>query len=101
LSLYRVFQESLTNIMRHSGATRVHIALHCRREGVTLTIEDNGKGIPKGKLNCNQSFGLIGMRERVSHCGGTMTITAGPQQGTRVYVHIPLGKEKTRHCSSC
>lgn len=93
LVLFRVLQESLANIHRHSGSSRAEIRIS--REGiVTLTIQDNGKGIPQKLLdefrttNTGTGVGLAGMRERVREIGGVLDITSDGN-GTRVQVIVP------------
>jgi two-component system sensor histidine kinase UhpB len=69
--LFRIFQESLTNIARHAGATEVLVKLTVDAGRLVLLIEDNGRGIPPGKLG---SLGLLGMQERAGSLGGRLTI---------------------------
>jgi signal transduction histidine kinase len=93
LVLFRVLQECLTNIHRHSGASRAEIRV-MRNKDVTLTIEDFGKGIPEDLLeefrttNTGTGVGLAGMRERVREIGGVLDITSAGS-GTRVQVVVP------------
>jgi signal transduction histidine kinase len=88
-ALFRIFQETLTNIARHSGATAVTIQLHLNDTGVTLNINDNGKGITEQQVHGSGSFGLLGIRERAQYWGGFVTINGEPMQGTRVSVFLP------------
>jgi signal transduction histidine kinase len=87
--LFRIVQEALTNIARHSGATRVFI--HLRREGdeIRLTIQDNGKGLQKPRA---AGMGLSGMRARARSAGGELQLRSTPGQGVTIDVHAPLGK---------
>ena len=87
---FRIFQEILTNVARHSRATRVDIELGLSPEGLTLEVIDNGVGIPDSDLNGRKSLGLLGMRERAMLYGGEVSITGTPGQGTRVSVSIPI-----------
>ncbi len=89
-SLYRIFLEALINIYRHSGATSIKINLTNREDELLLRMEDNGKGIPKEKINSNLSFGLIGMRERVKIWNGTVEILGKKGKGTTITVRIPI-----------
>ena len=98
-ALYRIGQESLTNVARHAGARSVSLILE-RREGVvTLILEDDGRGFDvAGRLagtGDSRSLGIFGMRERATLLGGTLTIESTPGAGTTVFVEIPLQMERT------
>lgn len=88
IAIYRIVQEALTNITRHSNATQVCIQLGEASNAVYLTIEDNGKGFDP-ELNTT-GFGLQGMRERAHALGGTFTLVSRPGYGCRIVVSIPL-----------
>jgi signal transduction histidine kinase len=88
-AIFRILQETLTNVARHSGATAVTIQLRLDTTGVTLTVQDNGRGIPRNRALDSRSFGLLGMRERAHYWGGTVTIQGKPMQGTQVAVFLP------------
>jgi len=90
-TLFRVFQETLTNIIRHAGATRVAVHLKETRSRVLLEVKDNGRGITVGEMFNTKSMGLLGMRERAALLGGVFRIaplTRG--HGTKVTVSVPL-----------
>jgi PAS domain S-box-containing protein len=88
ISLYRIVQESLTNIARHARATQVHVRL-ARDDGrVNLEIRDNGQGMDTSKPG--RGLGLIGMRERAEALGGTLAVESEPGRGTAITVRIPL-----------
>jgi signal transduction histidine kinase len=89
-ALFRIFQEALTNIAKHAGATRVTVTLRRQRQHLTLTICDNGRGITPADRVKPQSFGLRGMGERARALGGTLTLSAAPGGGTMVVVKIRL-----------
>jgi signal transduction histidine kinase len=95
LGLFRVLQESLTNIHRHSGSTRAEIALKILPRKVALTVEDFGRGLPQELLaafrsnGTNSGVGLAGMRERMRELGGQLNIRSTPT-GTLVSVSMPL-----------
>jgi signal transduction histidine kinase len=94
-ALFRIFQEALTNVARHSGATEVRVRLRADADSSTLEVEDNGKGIEKGKLASKESLGLLGMRERAQMFGGRITVTGTPGRGTKVTVELsPVEKRK-------
>jgi signal transduction histidine kinase len=86
---FRIFQEILTNVARHSRATRVDIDLGVTDTQVTLEVQDNGVGIADSDLNGRKSLGLLGMHERALLFGGEVNITGTPGHGTRVAVAIP------------
>jgi two-component system, chemotaxis family, CheB/CheR fusion protein len=90
LALFRICQESLTNIARHAQATEVMVRLQVSQTTLWLHIQDNGRGIAPIDLAHLHSFGLISIRERVLSFGGEFTIQGLPGQGTSVDVRIPL-----------
>lgn len=89
-AIFRVFQESLTNIARHAQATLIEAKV--RREGAELFIyiHDNGRGIPTGLLSNSKSLGLVGMRERIRQVGGHLEIDGKPGKGTSIFIRVPL-----------
>lgn len=87
--LFRIAQESLTNVARHAEASHARIALECKNGGYTLEIADNGKGFDT-RLATKRKFGLLGMRERGLAVGGKTDIESAPGKGTRVRVFIPI-----------
>ena len=90
IALYRIAQESLTNVTKHAQANSVHIELHREAEGIRLRITDDGVGIAEGAASKPKSHGLIGMRERMRQIGGILTIGGqGSQAGTVVEAFIP------------
>ncbi len=89
-TVFRVFQETLTNIARHAEATVVHISLLKSASQLTLTVRDNGKGIFENEINDPKSIGLIGIRERVRSHDGTVDIIGRRDIGTAIIVKIPI-----------
>ena len=89
-TMFRIFQEILTNVARHSRATRVDIELMLSPERVGLEVVDNGVGIADEDLNGKKALGLLGMNERALLFGGEVKITGTPGHGTRVSVSIPM-----------
>jgi signal transduction histidine kinase len=88
MSLFRVLQESLTNVAKHAGATRVDIKLTASHGQFQLRIGDNGKGFRTEYVKTKRTFGLLGMRERVAMLGGDLTVASEPGKGTVVTVDI-------------
>jgi NarL family two-component system sensor histidine kinase LiaS len=86
-TLFRVAQEALANVSRHSGATAAEVHLAYAVQQVTLTIADNGHGFQVGMVN-GKGLGLRSMRERVEAFGGHLTIESGPSQGTKIEAHL-------------
>ena len=87
---FRILQESLTNIVRHARATKVHIELHMHGGYLTMTVCDNGVGLHAGNREKAGSFGLVGIEERISILEGTFAISSVPNVGTTVRVSVPL-----------
>jgi len=89
ICLYRVAQESLTNVAKHSGATRVTVTLAAGPDGrLSMRIGDNGRGLHRGGRRSPLAFGLKGMTERVRALGGTLRVESGPEGGALVLVEI-------------
>jgi signal transduction histidine kinase len=89
-TMFRIFQEILTNVARHSRATRVDIQLQLDAAEVALEVADNGVGISDTDMTGKKSLGLLGMNERALLFGGEVKISGAPNHGTRVSVIIPL-----------
>jgi signal transduction histidine kinase len=92
-TVFRIFQEILTNVARHSRATRVDIDLSVSEEQLKLECVDNGIGIPDSDVGGRKSLGLLGMQERALLFGGEVNVSGKPGDGTRVAVYIPLRKK--------
>lgn len=97
LAVFRIIQESLTNIARHSGATKASVLIKTDGEHITVRVKDNGKGIGDSGSSERMSFGLIGMRERTEVFGGTFRIGNRPGKGTRITAIIPGSGEGRSH----
>lgn len=89
LILYRVLQETLTNIIRHAKASEAEFRLETTKNNIELSIKDNGKGIDPDKVHSFKSLGLIGIKERVQSIGGTVVINSAKGSGTSIQVSIP------------
>jgi signal transduction histidine kinase len=92
-TMFRVFQEILTNVARHSRATRVDVDLKNQQKSLVLEVADNGVGISNGETNGRRSLGLLGMQERALRVGGEVNIGSVPGHGTRVVVTIPAVRQ--------
>jgi signal transduction histidine kinase len=96
IAVFRIFQETLTNVARHSGATKVDVNLNFYNDDkLIMDIADNGVGIEQEKIYSSKSLGLFGMRERVNILKGNMEIISDPGKGTKVSVSIPVSIEET------
>jgi signal transduction histidine kinase len=91
-ALFRILQESLTNVRRHSSATSVRVDLRVERGMVYMTIHDNGVGL-KSRPHKPGTFGLLGIEERINILGGTFSIRSTPGAGTTIAIAIPAQQE--------
>ena len=89
-AIFRIFQEALTNVLRHAEASKVNVVLRREAQGLKLAVRDNGKGIDEKKIHARSSVGLVGMRERALALGGTMEISSLPEHGTEMIVKVPM-----------
>ncbi len=98
---FRIVQEALTNVIRHANAHQVRIQLqqnrssHSIKGGLTVTVEDDGIGLPDESLNRDnghQPIGILGMQERAGALGGRLEVTRRQSRGTRVVLWLPLEK---------
>jgi PAS domain S-box-containing protein len=90
--LFRVFQEAITNTVRHSGASMVRVGIERKNGNLLLKIIDNGRGISKEEIGSPDSFGIMGIRERVIFWGGHTVIRGIPGKGTSVVISVPLDR---------
>jgi signal transduction histidine kinase len=93
-AIFRIFQETLTNVARHADATNVQVSLKKNNGNLVLKVSDNGKGITERQIVDSKSFGLVGMRERAFVFGGKVDINGIMMEGTTVIVTIPFEKER-------
>jgi signal transduction histidine kinase len=89
-ALFRIFQEALTNVVRHAHASAVRVHLGEERGMCTLRVSDNGRGITANEVSDAHAIGLLGMRERAAQAGATLDIVGAPGRGTVVTVRAPL-----------
>ena len=92
-ALFRILQETLTNVARHAGASRVEVRLQLKGGNVQLQVRDNGRGITTREISNTKSLGLLGIRERALLVGGEIQIKGEARKGTTVTVLVPL------HCT--
>lgn len=89
ITVFRIVQEALTNVVRHAGATEVSVDLVGKEAALSLTVHDNGKGIEPAATEGPQSLGILGMRERVHLLGGSFRMQGEPGKGTTIVVEVP------------
>jgi signal transduction histidine kinase len=89
-ALFRILQEALTNVARHSRATKVYVELAVDGSHVSLTVRDNGRGVTEDELAAPGSLGLLGMRERAVLLGGDFLVRGEPGKGSVVIARVPL-----------
>lgn len=90
VTLYRIAQEALANVVRHAEASEIEVSLAIQDRAAVLEISDNGRGVTPEQIAGPDSLGLLGMRERAELLGGSVTIAGEPGKGTRVTVMLPL-----------
>src|SRR5206468_2685607 len=90
LALYRVVQESLTNVAKYARASTVSVVVSEQNDGLSVTVTDDGIGISPDVLAHPTSHGLTGMQQRVAPFGGSFEIVSAPNQGTRVTAWVPV-----------
>jgi signal transduction histidine kinase len=99
---FRIFQECLTNVIRHAQANRVRVALCQEEDSILLVVEDDGVGFSESGLsNSLGSLGLLGMKERAQYCGGDVQISSSPGNGTTVTVRVPLDIPRAERSELC
>lgn len=98
VTLYRVAQEAMTNVIRHAEASQVGLVLLCQPSEVTLIVEDDGRGFDLGEINrrgTTESLGMAGMRERVELLGGEFVVQSRSGQGTTIRARLSLDEQTT------
>lgn len=94
IAVFRITQEALTNVAKHSKAESVSLILSMGKNNLSLIIKDNGVGFDPGKLYGEpeeRGFGIFGIRDRLRSLGGNLDLQSEPGEGTRLVVTIPLG----------
>lgn len=101
LTLFRAAQEALSNVSRHSGASRADVHLNYQADGVTLAVQDDGRGFSPpehlGDLAFRNHYGLLGIEERVSSLGGWLRVDSGISKGMRLQVYLPAETRQPDH----
>jgi signal transduction histidine kinase len=92
-TFFRVFQESITNVVRHAEASKVNVSMDHQNDQLVMKIGDNGKGIQKDQVEGSSSLGLIGIRERIRYWDGEVFFHGAPEKGTTVEIRIPVSKK--------
>ena len=87
--MFRIFQESLTNVARHANAKKVEVSLQRQNGSLILSIKDDGKGFDREKAANKKTLGILGMEERSFMMGGSYQINSKPGKGTLVVVSVP------------
>jgi PAS domain S-box-containing protein len=90
LSIFRVVQEALTNILRHAMATTVNLSVKTVDDSLLIILRDNGRGITRRETESKDSYGLLGMKERIFLLNGTLKVKGGSGKGTTVEITVPL-----------
>ena len=91
LTLFRIIQELITNIIKHAEATEASLHLTNHEDSINIIIEDNGKGFnPSQVTKTNKGMGISSIDKRVAHLNGTMTIESEPNKGTNIIIDIPI-----------
>lgn len=90
-ALFRILQESLSNIVRHAQATRVQVVLRMERDWIWMSVSDNGVGLHPNGRHKPGSFGLVGIEERIYILGGAFDVHSEPGRGTTIRVAVPIG----------
>jgi signal transduction histidine kinase len=100
INFYRVIQESVNNIVKHSQATKANVEILCENGAVQVTVRDNGRGFVAASSTdsirppVTRGLGLVGIAERVRILGGSHTILSAPGQGTTLSITIPIADQK-------
>ena len=90
IGIFRIFQEMLSNVGRHAQASAIAIGITASAQAITLVVQDNGRGAEAAAFDAADAYGVMGMRERVRHLGGTLQISSQIGLGSTFTVHIKL-----------
>jgi PAS domain S-box-containing protein len=98
--IFRIFQETLTNIARHAEAANVKVEFKANERDIVLAVSDDGKGIDPKKTAASKSLGILGMIERAQALGGALSVQAAKPRGTRVTLSVPLERRTSARTSA-
>lgn len=98
--IFRIFQETLTNVARHAEASSVLVEFHSNDKDILLTVTDDGKGIDSKKSSGSKSLGIVGMTERAQALGGALSVRPARPTGTRVKLSVPLERRTSDRISA-
>ena len=90
IGIFRIFQEMLSNVGRHAQASAITIAISASAQAITISVQDNGRGAEASAFDAADAYGVMGMRERVRHLGGTLKISSQIGLGSLFELHITL-----------
>jgi signal transduction histidine kinase len=97
IGLYRIFQEALTNVVRHAQAAHVDVLLNQRGDVLVAMVEDDGIGFNEEIVQKDNRLGLLGMRERAEMLGGQMSVESTAGKGTTILVEVPYAGSNSGH----
>lgn len=100
LCLFRVAQEALGNVIKHSGANHAHVVISTSANGVSIRISDEGRGFDVGLMNEKRGIGLRGMSERLRIVGGRLTVISELSKGTEILAEVPQAFADNTHTES-
>lgn len=100
LCIYRITQEALQNVVKHSGASRATVTLSIQDSNIRLTVGDDGAGFNQDAVKGKDTLGLVSMRERARLVRGQIEVTSSPGHGTRVDVRVPLSMPEASHLTN-
>jgi signal transduction histidine kinase len=88
--IFRVFQETLTNVARHAKASEIMTVLEKNDDSIVLQVHDNGQGFNETEIKGKKTLGLVGMKERAKMFGGNLTIQSAAGKGTKIILRVPM-----------
>ena len=97
-TLFRIFQEMLSNVGRHARAAHLRIDISRQGDELQMTVEDDGVGAPPQAFEAADAYGIMGMRERARHFGGRLDIVSEPGEGTRMRLRVQLPVPSPEGC---